>query len=101
MTSGRAFLFGISSLAALASIAAQSPAPPAKPTFSKDIAPILYRRCVSCHSESRVAPFSLVGYENARKHADTMAAVTKAGYMPPWKAKPGYGDFRDVPLLSD
>lgn len=72
----------------------------AKPTYSKDIAPILNKRCVSCHSESRIAPFSLVGYENARQKAATIARVTTIGYMPPWKAKPNYGEFRDVASLS-
>lgn len=93
-------IIAISSLAAIAGFSGPSQPVPKTPTFAKDIAPILYKRCVSCHSESRVAPFSLVGYENARKHADTMAAVTEVGYMPPWKAKPGYGAFRDVPVLS-
>lgn len=70
------------------------------PTFSKDVAPILYKRCAPCHSDSRIAPFSLVGYANARKRALTIAAVTEVGYMPPWKAKAGYGEFRDAAILS-
>lgn len=80
--------------------------PPARPgaakspTFARDIAPILYKRCVSCHSESGVAPFSLVGYENARNRADTIAKVTEVNYMPPWKAKSNFGEFRDVPTLT-
>ena len=100
MALNRALFLSISSLVALAGFAGPRQPSPKAPTFSKDIAPIIYKRCVSCHSESRVAPFSLVGYENARKHADTMAAVTQIGYMPPWKAKPNYGVFRDVPVLS-
>jgi hypothetical protein len=70
------------------------------PTFAHDVAPILYRRCTSCHSDRSVAPFSLVGYENARNYAKMMASVTAQGVMPPWKAAPGYGEFRDVALLS-
>ncbi len=70
------------------------------PTFSKDVARILYKRCASCHSDSRIAPFSLVGYENARKRALTIVAVTEANYMPPWKAKQGYGEFRDAAVLT-
>lgn len=74
---------------------------PAKPTFSRDVAPILYSKCASCHSDSRIAPFSLVGYENARKRALTIVAVTESNYMPPWKAKHGYGEFRDVAALTE
>lgn len=76
-----------------------TPAPPA-PTFSKDVAPILYKRCASCHSDSRIAPFSLVGYANARRRALMIVSVTESGYMPPWKAKAGYGEFRDVAALT-
>lgn len=71
------------------------------PTFSHDVAPILYRRCTTCHSERSIAPFSLIGYENARQYASTIAAVTQSGVMPPWKAAEGYGEFRDVARLSD
>src|SRR5688572_8195153 len=70
------------------------------PTFSADVAPILYRRCTSCHSDRSVAPFSLVGYENARQFATTIEEVTRTGQMPPWKAIPGYGEFRDVAALT-
>ncbi len=70
------------------------------PTFSKDIAPILYKRCLSCHSDTKIAPFSLVGYDNAKRRAKTIKAVVGVGYMPPWKAKEGYGEFRDVPTLT-
>jgi hypothetical protein len=75
---------------------------PAKagPTFSKDIAPIIYRRCASCHSDSQIAPFSLVGYQNVRDRAATIAKATQLGVMPPWKAKLNYGEFRDVQALT-
>jgi hypothetical protein len=73
---------------------------PATPTFARDIAPLLYARCAVCHSESRVAPFSLVGYANAKRHAKTMASVVEKRIMPPWKAKPHYGEFKDVAALT-
>jgi hypothetical protein len=70
------------------------------PTYAKDIAPILNARCITCHSETKIAPFSLIGYENAKKWAPTIADVTASGYMPPWKAKAGYGDFKNNPSLT-
>jgi len=54
------------------------------PTFSHDIAPILYRHCASCHRPSGVAPFSLVTYEDAAKRAALIARVTERRIMPPW-----------------
>lgn len=80
------------------------PRPPSQepaPDYATAIAPILNKRCVSCHSESQVAPFSLVGYENAKKFAPTIAYVTEKRSMPPWKADAHYGEFRDVPTLTD
>lgn len=79
----------------------QKPSIPVTPTFSNDVAPILYKRCASCHSDSRIAPFSLVGYENAKRRALTIVGVTETNLMPPWKAKANYGEFRDVAALTD
>lgn len=71
-----------------------------RPTFSKDVAQILYSRCASCHSDSLIAPFSLIDYASARQRAQSIVNVTQSNFMPPWKAKPGYGEFRDVAALT-
>ncbi len=71
------------------------------PTYSADIAPILYRNCVTCHRPGQVAPFSLLTYADAAKRAALLAEVTGARYMPPWKAEPGYGDFKGSRRLND
>ena len=39
----------------------------ATPTFSHDIAPIVYSNCVSCHRPGEVAPFSLFSYDDVKK----------------------------------
>jgi Flp pilus assembly protein TadD/mono/diheme cytochrome c family protein len=71
------------------------------PTYSKDIAPIVFQKCGSCHHPDGVAPFSLVSYDTARKQASQMAAVTAKGFMPPWKADPSFGGpFVGQPTLS-
>ena len=62
-------------------------------TFTRDIAPILYRRCISCHRAGEVAPFPLVSYADAAKRAPLIAQVTANRFMPPWKPEPRYGDF--------
>src|SRR5215472_690402 len=61
----------------------------AAPTFNKDIAPIVYENCATCHRPGQVAPFSLLTYQDAAKRAKLIASVTQSGYMPPWKAAPG------------
>jgi tetratricopeptide (TPR) repeat protein len=71
-------------------------------TFSRDVAPIVFDRCVMCHHEGGSAPFSLDSYPAVRRRAGQIATVTKSRYMPPWKAEPGYGDFvGQHPLTSD
>src|SRR6266404_6858309 len=85
----------LAGLAALTTVAA------AAPTFNKDIAPILYQNCASCHRPGEVAPFSLLSYQDAAKRAKLIATVTERRYMPPWKPEPGYGNFANERRLTD
>ncbi|HTH26328.1 MAG TPA: hypothetical protein VL919_14515, partial [Vicinamibacterales bacterium] len=39
------------------------------PTFTKDVAPILYKNCSQCHRPNEVAPMSLMTYEEVRPWA--------------------------------
>ena len=71
-----------------ASFAAQSQRPV---TFNRDIAPILYSRCATCHRPDGAAPFELISYESAKRRATQIAQVTRSRLMPPWKAEPGFG----------
>jgi hypothetical protein len=72
----------------------QQVAPPGKVfTFNKDIAPILFDRCAMCHRPGQSAPFSLLTYGEAKKHAKQIAEVTARRYMPPWLPEPGFGQF--------
>ena len=69
-------------------------------TFNRQIAPILYKNCTTCHHPGGGGPFSLLTYEEARRHAPEIAAVTASRYMPPWLPEHGYGDFADERRLS-
>lgn len=53
-------------------------------TWTRDIAPVVYRECASCHRPGGVAPFSLLTYADASKRAALIAKVTASRYMPPW-----------------
>src|SRR5580704_12026144 len=72
----------------------------ATPTYNKDIAPILNSQCALCHRPGEVAPFSLLGYQDAAKRAALIATVTGKGLMPPWKPEPGYGKFQHERRLT-
>ncbi|HWF09646.1 MAG TPA: cytochrome c, partial [Bryobacteraceae bacterium] len=76
--------------------AAQTPV-----TFNKQIAPIIYNNCSSCHRPGEAAPFSLLSYQDVAKKARLIAAVTASRYMPPWKAEPGSYAFKDERRLKD
>lgn len=64
-------------------------------TFNRDVAPILFRRCVRCHRPQEVAPFSLLTYDDVCAHAKQIRLVVQRRLMPPWKAAPGFGHFRN------
>jgi hypothetical protein len=70
-------------------------------TFTRDVAPILYKHCASCHRPGQVAPFSLLTYADAAKRAKLIATVTASRYMPPWEPVPGYGHFQGERRLGD
>jgi tetratricopeptide (TPR) repeat protein/mono/diheme cytochrome c family protein len=70
-------------------------------TFTRDVAPILYRQCAACHRPDGAAPFSLLTYEDARRRGAQIATVTASRYMPPWKPEAGFGDLAGERRLSD
>lgn len=63
------------------------------PTFSKDVAPIFYEKCISCHREGEVAPMSLITFREARPWARAIHEKVTTREMPPWHADRRYGVF--------
>lgn len=70
-------------------------------TWSRQIAPIVYHHCSTCHHPGGGGPFNLMTYEDARRRGPQMVQVTQSHFMPPWLPEPGYGDFADSRRLSD
>jgi mono/diheme cytochrome c family protein len=70
-------------------------------TFNKDVAPLLFAKCASCHRPGEVAPFPLLTYRDAQKRARLLREVTASRTMPPWKAVAGVGHFTGERRLSD
>src|ERR1700733_8950951 len=64
-------------------------APSADVTFNRDIAPILFHYCATCHRPGESGPFPLLSYKDAKSHARQIAAVTHSRFMPPWLPEPG------------
>jgi mono/diheme cytochrome c family protein len=93
--------FGLMVMLALGSTSSPLPQKESKVTFGKDIAPIIFNHCSTCHRPGQVAPFPLLTYDDAKKRARLIALVTQSHSMPPWKPEPGYGDFLGVRRLSE
>ncbi len=70
-------------------------------TFSKDVAPILFKNCVTCHRPGEMAPMSLLDFKSARPWAKAIEVAVVTRKMPPWFADPAHGHFEnDVRLKT-
>ncbi len=70
-------------------------------SYSKDVAPILNKNCVSCHRPGEVAPMSLMSYKEVRPWAKSIREQVAQRVMPPWFADPKYGQFSNDCRLSE
>jgi len=70
----KCFLFGLFLVAVLTTAQEAAGQPPV--TFTKDVAPILFAHCVTCHRPGDIAPFSLLTYQDARPWAAAIARIT-------------------------
>jgi len=90
-------------LAATAALMAGQAGPavsPAAPTFSKDVAPIVFKNCAGCHRPGESAPMSLLTYADARPWARAMSRRVAEGSMPPWHADAESGTFENERRLT-
>jgi len=100
MTVRRLFAFAVCAVAGVMVPGVAARAAESVPTFTRDIAPLLYQHCTSCHRPGEVGPFPLISYADAKKRGRQLAEVTARRIMPPWKPVPGYGEFRYDRSLS-
>ena len=70
-------------------------------TFNRDVAPIIFHSCSTCHRPGEAAPFSLLTYSDVKKHARQIADVTRSRAMPPWLPEPQPLKIADELRLSD
>ena len=98
-------LFGLGAMLSIMAVAAgvRMTAAPADtiPTFNKDVAPIVFDNCVSCHRPNQIAPMSLMSYQEVRPWARAIKNKVVKREMPPWFADPRFGEFRNDPRLTD
>lgn len=69
-------------------------------TFTKDVAPIIFKNCAGCHRPNQIAPMSLLSYKEVRPWAKSIKEVVVERKMPPWDADPHVGEFINDRTLS-
>lgn len=74
---------------------------PVIPTFSKEIAPIVFQHCTGCHRPGEAAPFPLQTYADVKKRGELIEHVVTTRLMPPWKAAPAGVPFKGERRLND
>ena len=74
---------------------------PPPPTWARDVAPIFYQRCISCHWVGGVAPFSLMTYNDVRSIGPVIKDQVVRREMPPWLGDGPVGEFVNDLRLGD
>ena len=69
-------------------------------TFTRDVAPILQAKCITCHRAGEVAPMALLTFQDARPWAKSIKDKVVSRQMPPWFADPKFGTFANDPSLT-
>ena len=62
-------------------------------TWSKNIAPIIFKNCTPCHRPGESGAFDLLTYYDAVKKAKLIKFAVDTRYMPPWPADVTYSHF--------
>src|ERR1041384_5451985 len=64
-----------------------------KVSYPDEVAPILQKSCVPCHTSGGIGPFAMTSYDKVKSRADMIQEVLLTQRMPPWHADPHYGSF--------
>ena len=67
----------------------------ARISYSKDIAPILQAKCVTCHLKGGIGPFAMDSYEVVKGFSPMIRETIRTRRMPPYFADPHIGTFKN------
>ncbi|MBZ5595938.1 MAG: thiol-disulfide isomerase [Acidobacteriia bacterium] len=85
---------------ACAAVLSYAASAPSQTTFTKDVLPIMQKRCQTCHRPGEVAPMSFLTYSEVRPWAKAIREAVLTRKMPPWFADPHYGKFENDRSLA-
>ncbi len=69
-------------------------------SYRQQIAPLLAKKCVGCHSAGNIGPFAMSSYEKVKSSSAMIEEVVMDRRMPPWDADPHYGKFTNDRSLA-
>ena len=69
-------------------------------TYSNQISRLIQKRCLKCHREGQIAPFTLSDYDEVAGWGEMIGEVVEQQRMPPWHASPEHGHFSNDESLS-
>ncbi len=69
-------------------------------SYARDVAPILEKHCVQCHSVGNIGPFAFANYAKAKSKSDMIQEVLLSRRMPPWSADPEFGHYQKERTMS-
>ncbi len=72
----------------------------AQPTWSGQVASIIYRECGSCHVQGGIAPFTLTSYDDAYWMSAAIKHAVEDREMPPFPADVTYRGYAHERVLS-
>ena len=70
-------------------------------TFNRDVAPIIFQNCSTCHRPGESAPFTLLNYDDVKQRARQIVTTTEHRFMPPWKPDPEFRHFEGERWLDE
>ena len=69
-------------------------------SYRQEIAPLLAKKCVGCHSPGNIGPFAMSSYQKVKGWSAMMQEVVLERRMPPWDADVHYGKFANDRSLA-
>jgi mono/diheme cytochrome c family protein len=69
-------------------------------SYTKDIAPMLEAKCVTCHQTGGIGPFAMTNYQTVKGYAPMIREAIRTRTMPPWHPDPAFGKFEHDEGLS-
>ena len=71
------------------------------PTFSSDVAPIIYDNCTKCHRVGGIAPFTLNNFTDTYAWRYSIVTAIESHEMPPWPPDVDYRRFLHERTLTE